>query len=310
MLITGLHHVTAFAKQPAANHRFYTESLGLRLVKRTVNFDDPFTYHLYFGDEVGSPGSLLTTFPNPRSARARHGTEEIAEIVLATAPGGLSRWESALRGRGTEVSATTRHGRPAIAFADPDGMRLAMVEDDGARSTSPAARGDQGAPLAIERPVLRVVQAAPTIAFLTTSLGFEVVGDEAGTFDLRLGPGGIGQRLTVIEDRTSPREAMGAGTVHHVAWRVPDEAAQRRAIAAIQGAGVAVTPIIDRQYFRSIYFRIPGNLVFEIATDGPGFDVDEPRASLGTSLRLPPQHEPRRQAIMAQLVPLADGRTG
>lgn len=295
-LITGLHHVTAFASDPLANVRFYTRSLGLRLVKRTVNFDDPTTYHLYYGDAVGSPGTLLTHFPQPRAARARHGTGEIAETILAGARGSLGSWRRRLAEAGVEHTAGMIEslGIDGVTFADPDGMQLAIVEGDVPEGALP-----------VERAVLRVPDAAATLRFLADALGFVPAGSRGAHHDLALGAGGVGQRLTVVHDSASPHEPMAAGTVHHIAWRVPDADAQRRAAERVRSAGVAVTPVMDRQYFRSIYFRIPGGIVFEIATDGPGFDVDESRESLGTALKLPPQYERRREEISRQLVPLS-----
>ena len=296
-VITGLHHVTAFAKDPAANLRFYTSVLGLKLVKRTVNFDDPFTYHLYYGDRIGSPGTLLTFFPQPRSARGRYGVPEIGEIDLAVEPGSLGQWEGRLSLAGVPTQRVRDETGERLHFHDPDGMRLALIE----RSSASAHPGA----LPVDRVSLHVPNAKATVTFLTKTLGFTHSGETEGRHDRRLGmglgsanavgAGGIGGRVTVLQAMTSVASTMGAGSMHHVAWRVPDEAAQKAAAQAILGVGVAVTPIIDRQYFHSIYFRIPGGMVFEIATDGRGFDIDEPAELLGTS---------RREEIQRHLLPL------
>jgi glyoxalase family protein len=301
-VISGLHHVTAFAKDPAANLRFYTSVLGLKLVKRTVNFDDPFTYHLYYGDRIGTPGTLLTFFPQPRSARGRYGVPEIGEIDLAVEPGSLGQWEGRLSLAGVPTQRVRDETGERLHFHDPDGIRLALIE----RSS---ASGHSGA-LPVDRVTLHVPNAKATVTFLTKTLGFTHSDESDGRHELVLGPadaaasGGIGGRITVLQATTAAASTMGAGSVHHVAWRVPNEAAQKAAAQAILSAGIAVTPIIDRQYFHSIYFRIPGGMVFEIATDGPGFDIDEPAELLGTTLKLPPQHEPRREEIQRHLLPL------
>jgi glyoxalase family protein len=297
--ITGLHHVTAFAKDPRENHDFYTRVLGLRLVKKTVNFDDPFTYHLYFGDAIGSPGTLMTTFPQPMAARARHGGTGILETIFAVPTGSLGRWKSKLTNAGIALNESDSS---ALRFADPDGMLLGLVE-----APVPAASGEQDPAdrlLGIERSIISVPNAAETIRFLETGLGFTLANVSGPRHDLILGSGGVGQRLSLLHEPDRPRQPMGAGTVHHIAWRVPTDAAQAKVADDLRRVGVAPTMVMDRQYFRSIYFRIPGGVLFEVATDGPGFDVDEPRESLGNSLQLPPQHEAKRKMIAQQLVPL------
>lgn len=296
-IITGLHHVTAFAKDPATNVRFYTEVLGLRLVKRTVNFDDPLTYHLYYGDPLGSPGTLLTHFPHPAAARARHGGSEITDIMLAIPRGSLGAWRRRLDAA-KALDERPADGLAGLRFVDPDGMRFGLVEVDASTDGTDGIRG-------IERPVITVPDAERTIAFLARGFGFTVAASEGNCHDLTVGAGGLGQRLRIVEEPALARQPMGAGTIHHVAWRVPDEAAQRTVREALRAAGAAPTAVIDRQYFRSIYVSVPGGILFEVATDGPGFDVDEPRELLGTSLMLPPQHEPRRAEIERTLPPLA-----
>jgi glyoxalase family protein len=297
-VITGLHHVTAFAGSPVRNLTFYTAVLGLRLVKRTVNFDDPFLYHLYYGDSIGTPGTLLTHFPQPNAARARHGTSEIGTIDLTVPSGALGTWERRLRIAGIHSDLVNDGQRDGVAFEDPDGTRYRLVEGE------EPARDELSLILGVDGVALHVPDADGTAQFLTEFLGFKPVNESGGHHELRVGAGGSDCRLTVIHDPNSPHERMAAGTVHHIAWRVPNEAAQIAASEHIRAASVAVTPIIDRQYFQSIYFRIPGGIVFEIATDGPGFGVDEPIESLGSSLKLPPQHEPKRAAIERHLVPL------
>lgn len=313
--ITGLHHVTAFAKDPRANHDFYTRVLGLRLVKKTVNFDDPFTYHLYFGDHAGSPGTLLTHFPNPMNARGKHGSNEIQRTTLAVGIGALNFWRDRFAAMGVAATSVKSFGQDAIEFDDPDGMQFRLIEqarpqgmpEDQEREGIPASR----AILGIAGVDIHVQDAGPTIAFLRDVLGFEIERREGAATWLSLhrpGDGPIeaahlGQRLIIVED-PSAHVPMGAGTVHHVAWRAKDLDVQQLAADAIRSARIGVTPVIDRQYFQSIYFRIPGGVVFEIATDAPGFAVDEPIETLGQSLQLPPQHEALRPKLEKMLVPL------
>ncbi len=306
--ITGLHHVTAFAGDPVANRRFYTEALGLRLVKRTVNFDDPSTHHLYYGDRDGSPGTLLTHFPRRGTARGRHGGGEIVETVLAVRAGSLDAWARRLEGFGGSVErreGAIEAGRPSVHVGDPDDMRLALIEDD-------ALASDASSVGPVERMILSVADGELTAAFLTAHLGFRVLRAAADRIDLAIGDAAPtaptakpGQRLALRIEPEHTQQPMGAGTVHHVAWRVPNDAAQASLRSALVDAGIAVTPVLDRQYFRSIYFRVPsghpGGIVFEVATDGPGFAVDEPSESLGTRLMLPPQYESRRAEIERRL---------
>ncbi|MEL6328587.1 MAG: VOC family protein [Planctomycetota bacterium] len=293
-LLTGLHHVTALAKSPTGNHRFYTEALGLRLVKKTVNFDDPLTYHLYYGDERGSPGTLLTHFPHPHAKRGVHGSPEITETHLAVASGSLGSWAERLGSNGTPSELREIGGGRGLAFEDPDGMRFALIED----GESEGHAISRVAGVAIDVP-----DVAHTSGFLRKVLGFR----DGAAGRLLVGPEGSAAYVELRESAIDRRTSMGAGTVHHVAWRVPDEDAQLEIARRLTDAGVGVTPVQDRNYFRSIYSRIPGGVIFEVATDGPGFDVDEPLESLGGALKLPSQFEARRAEIERHLVPLDSG---
>lgn len=309
-LITGIHHITALAKSPQGNYDFFTRVLGLRFIKKTVNFDDPFTYHLYYADSRGTPGTVITHFPHPMAARARHGSSEITESVLAVPAGSLGFWRDRLESEGVEHQPVDDLA-PALRFADPDGMLFALVEADS--PTGGAGHSGNGVDAAhaitgAERVVVRVRDAGETVAFLESALGFTVARTEGASRHLRLGEGRPGQRLEVIHDPESPNFPMSAGTVHHVAWRVPDDETQLRVQEAITRARVGVTEVKDRFYFRSIYFRVPGGVIFEVATDGPGFDTDEPMDALGSSLKLPPMHERLRADIERHLLPLDTGR--
>lgn len=291
-LLTGLHHVTALATNPSENLAFYTEVMSRRLVKKTVNFDDPLTYHLYFADHHASPGTVLTHFPHPYTRTGTHGTPEIDRTVLGVCSGGLGAWRERL----DEQSVTTSEDQVADArrllFDDPHGMRYAIVE---------SAHGTDDA-----MPILGVeiaVRHDDAIGrFLETSLGF--VEEHRDGVCTRWRLDGAHEFVDVLRDPLAPRSVMGAGTVHHVAWRVPDDDTQAAVADRVRAAGVEVTPVMDRLYFRSIYCRIPGAVIFEIATDGPGFTVDEPLESLGNTLMLPPPHEPRRAEIEALLMPI------
>lgn len=306
-VITGVHHVTALAKSPPDNLDFYRRVLGLRFIKRTVNHDDPLTYHLYYADAAGSPGSVLTHFPHPHAAPGKHGTGEIRRTLLAVPEGSMGFWVDRFKHHGVEATGSTRFGTERLEFDDPDGMELGLVEGD-VREVGEPWDGDgvpaENAIRTVDTVTLRVPKAETTGAFLVDTLGFEagVREDERQLFTLL--SGGPGRRLELIDDPDSTQNPMGAGTVHHVAWRVPDDAAQLEVADRLAAANTAATPVIDRMYFHSIYFRVPGRVIFEIATDGPGFTVDEPMDALGTSLVLPPQHEPRRAEIEAHLLPL------
>ncbi|MGA1223094.1 MAG: ring-cleaving dioxygenase [Phycisphaerales bacterium] len=296
-LVTGIHHVTAFAGDAARNRRFYSEVLGFELVKRTVNFDAPSMWHLYYGLAGGAPGTLLTHFPEPRAARARHGGSEISAVAIACDPQRLDALSERLASTGARLAHASEFGRTVLTFEDPDGMRLALEAD--ARRRTPHAQAE------IARVTITVPDARETASFLSDALGFTTIGEEIrdGRPNLRLGLGdaGCGREIDVVHAPDLAPEPMAAGTIHHVAWRVADDAAQAHASATLGARGVAVTPVRDRSYFRSIYFRIPGGVLFEIATDGPGFAIDEPPDALGRALRLPPQYEARRTAIEAAL---------
>ena len=303
--LTGIHHVTAFAKDPRKNVEFYTRVLGLRLVKKTVNFDDPMTYHLYYGDHAGNPGTLLTHFPHPNAKPGVHGSPELTTTVLSVPTGSLGYWTERLGGLGVAASTIDIAGEPRIAFADHDGMRFELVERD---ASQPAAiDGDvpsEHAIAGVDAMVAQVPDVAETASFLRDALGFDDAASGGGRRVLAVGDGGAGRRIELEEHAEERRATMGAGTVHHVAWRVPDSAGQADVVDRLRGSRTGVTPVLDRQYFRSIYFRVPGGVIFEVATDGPGFDADEPLATLGEALKLPPQYEPRRAELEAHLVAL------
>lgn len=303
----GIHHVTAIATDPQRNADFYREVLGLRLVKQTVNFDAPDTYHLYYGDEAGHPGTILTFFPWPHAPFGQHGAGQATTTAFSVPEGSLGYWEQRLRERGVEIlEQTTRASDEVLALADPDGLRLELVAHpgderagwaDGPVPSQFAVRGLFG---------ITLTQTAlePSDAMLRERLGFHVAEEAAGRVRYAVGDGGAGRVVDVHVEPGSEQGLVAAGTVHHVAWRAPDRDTQRAWRASLVESGVQVTPIIDRQYFESIYFREPGGVLLEIATDPPGFTRDEPLLELGCRLRLPPWLEPRREEIEAALPPL------
>jgi glyoxalase family protein len=310
---TGLHHVTAVASDPQANVDFYAGLLGLRLVKRTVNFDDPSAYHLYYGDETGAPGSIMTFFYWPRhGAAGRVGSGQVTNLVYSAPPAALAFWQERLSRHGVAAARQERFGESVLALSDPDGIpiEIVAVADDSRLGWSASGSGIPGesALRGFHATELTVHAAGPTEALLTGEMEYRRVRREGRRARFEAGPGGSGHLVDVIEDATRPPGVQGTGTVHHVAWRVPDDAAELAMQARLQEAGVGVSDVRDRDYFRSIYYREPGGILFEIATDVPGFAVDEAVASLGTALRLPRQFERARRQIEALLPPLQPAR--
>ena len=317
MQLGGLHHLTAVTTEASENVAFYTQVLGLRLVKKTVNQDDVSAYHLFYGDELGRPGTEITFFdwPHLRVARNRAGAGEVSTTELRVPDrAALDFWakrfeEAGVDHRGVEE----RGGRSFISFTDPEGQRLRLAEDDGAvvpggvpweASSVPAEVGIRG----LGAVDLTAREPGPTAWVLTEVLGFRKAGEyqEDGTrvHVFEVGPGGPGTVVRVIEKPDAPWAHLGRGGVHHVAFRTPDDEEHAEWRERIRAAGLGVTPQIDRYYFRSIYFREPGGVLFEIATDGPGFATDEDPAHLGERLALPPFLEPHRARIEAGLRPL------
>jgi catechol 2,3-dioxygenase-like lactoylglutathione lyase family enzyme len=304
----GIHHITAIAGDPQRNLDFYAGILGLRLVKLTVNFDDPASYHLYYGDEIGRPGSILTFFPWPGGRRGRQGTGQIASVALAIPSGSLGFWLERLLSHGIKYAGPTRHfDEQVLAFSDPDGLLLELVAtpraddippwSDSALPPEHTIRGLQGATIWEEGDT-------GTSQLLTRTLGFEPAGEDSGL--LRFESPGIGLGAVLNLRRASGfwRGTEGVGTVHHAAFRAATDQEQIDKRSEIEEQGLGITPVIDRQYFHSVYFREPGGVLFEIATDGPGFTIDEPVAELGSQLKLPPRYQPNRAEIERALPPL------
>ena len=311
--ITGIHHITAIAGDPQENLDFYTGVLGMRLVKRSVNQDVTNTYHLFYADGEAHPGTDLTFFPWPDSPPVREGTGLGAEISLAIPKGSMSFWSERLIRHGVRVSASeTRRGNVAMPFEDPHGLKLSLVETSDSRefapwNESPVPESDQIRGLHAVR--LWEHDLVLTAAFLTGVLGFAPVGAEGDWHRFGLGDGGSGRHLEIRELPNASRGRWGVGSMHHVAWRVPDDATQLGVRERVSDAHRRPTEVIDRFWFKSVYFLEPGGVLFEIATDGPGFTVDEDLAALGDKLVLPPWLESRRPEIEAQLPPLHQAKT-
>jgi catechol 2,3-dioxygenase-like lactoylglutathione lyase family enzyme len=297
----GIHHITAIAGEPQRNLDFYAGALGLRLVKLTVNFDDPTTYHLYYGDELGRPGSILTFFPWPHGRRGRQGTGQAGTVSLAIPSASLGFWIERLLSQNIKYSGPARRfGEQVLSLTDPDGLLLELVASPDAAGISPWMDG----PVAPEH-AIRGLHGTTlwedgdtgTAEFLVRTLGFEAAGEEGSVIRFRSAAGGPGGHVDLRRAPGFWGGAEGVGTVHHVAFRAASEQAQVDKRAEIEARGIEITPVIDRRYFRSVYFREPGGVLFEIATDAPGFTIDEPAAELGAGLMLPPAYEPRRGQI-------------
>ncbi len=303
--VLGIHHVTAIASDPQRNLDFYVGLLGLRLVKRTVNFDDPETYHLYYGDEVGTPGSIMTFFPWPGARPGRHGTGQVAVTAFAVLPPSLGFWVERLVRHGIRYEGPTQR---VISFKDHDGLMVEIVGHPGAEAR-PAWGAAPGIPRehairGLHGVTIWADKGDATERVLVDTLGFRPVHEDGSTRRFAVGDGGPGTIVDVRSVGGFVHGAGGAGTVHHVAWRVPDDGVQLQMREVVTQAGLDPTPVIDRNYFHSVYFREPGGVLFELATDPPGFAIDEPVAELGQRLMLPRQYEAQRVQIEAILPPI------
>ena len=298
--ISGIHHITAITADGQKNIDFYCGVLGLRLVKVTVNFDDPQSYHLYYGNELGSPGTIMTFFVWPGAHRGRLGSSQVTAISFSASADSLEYWTTRLKIAGI---APVRFGDQVLELSDPDGIRLEIVT----RSTKDDRTAWPGGPV----PALHAIRGfhgvtlseegyEHTADLLTRTLGFKSAGQEENRFRF-VGNSPYAQIVDVLCVPDGARGTLGAGIVHHVAFRAADDESQRRWRQILLDERHNVTPLIDRTYFHSIYFREPGGVLFEIATDTPGFTTDEPPESLGHSLRLPPQHERVRSQIESVL---------
>jgi glyoxalase family protein len=306
--INGLHHVTSMARDAAQNNAFFTGTLGLRRVKKTVNFDAPDIYHLYYADEFGTPGSVMTYFPFPNIARGQQGTGEVGATMFSVPKGAIPWWERHLAAKGvTGLQSGEAFGEKRLAFDGPDGDGFALVEVDGDQRPIWAEGGvpEDVAIRGFRNVSLRLRDGGQT-AELLRFMGYQEI--EAADNIRRLAvPDGNGADFVEIESLPLVNPArQGAGSVHHVAFAVDNRERQMEVRKALADTGYQVTPVIDRDYFFSIYFRTPGGVLFEVATNEPGFDRDEPLEHLGEELRLPKQHEHLRARLEEYLQPIDD----
>lgn len=305
--LRGIHHVTCISGPAQKNLNFCAGVLGMRLVRKSVNQDDPGTYHLFYADADGHPGTDLTFFPWAEMALSRDGYGLSAEVSLAVPPASLVFWSGRLQRNGVAIGAAeTRFGEHVLPIVDPHGLRVALVES-ASSMTRPFTPWPES-PVPTEHQIrgletARMSEATLhiTTSFLERALGFHRIGTENGWHRWGVGSGTSGEYVDVREVRGAPRGAWGTGSIHHIAWRVEDESHQAEVRESVETSGARPTPVIDRFWFKSVYFKEPGGVLFELATDGPGFAVDEDRAQLGESLVLPPWLEQSRVAIEARV---------
>jgi glyoxalase family protein len=303
--IKGLHHVTSLASSASRNNAFFTGALGLRRVKKTVNFDAPDVYHLYYGDEAGTPGTVMTYFPFPHAARGRPGIGEVGRTSFSVPEDSLGAWAERLADHNTRTERDTRFGEERLLFEGPDGDAFALVEVNedsrtpwtgGGISEDMAIRGFHSADMRLKD--------EGASAELLKFMGYEEIDRSGNVIRFRV-PGG--NEADVIDIETLPGVAdsdQGAGSVHHIAFAVENRARQLEVREALMDTGYRVTPVIDRDYFWAIYFRTPGGVLFEVATNEPGFATDEDTAHLGEALKLPSQHAHLRERLERMLEPI------
>jgi len=305
--ISGLHHVTAYASDPQRNLDFYTQVLGLRFVKKTINFDDPGTYHFYFGDDAGSPGSILTFFPWPNAVPGSVGPGETSATAFSIPADSIPYWHQRLTAAGVPVAeALPRFDDQVLTFPDPDGMKIELIAHASANPSNPsrfadvppehAIRGFFGVTL-LER------ELTPTAAVLSL-MGYTRTLESGSRIRFSASGNELGGHRDIHPEPAARAGRPGAGSVHHIAFRNRDDEDQLQWRAQIARAPLQVTTVQDRTYFHSIYFREPGGVLFEMATDPPGFALDESIETLGETLCIPPWLEPRRATIEARLIPI------
>ena len=303
--VHGIHHVTCIAGNAQENLDFYVSLLGMRLVKKSVNQDDPGTYHLFYADRVGNPGTDFTFFPWANMEPGRPGTGLAMETSFAVPPGSLAYWQERLTQHNVDqATIQSRFGETTLPFKDPHGLPLALVESGDDRLFEPW----EESPVSVEHQLrgmhavrLWERQLSPTDTVLSELMGFRLLGIEDGWHRYGVEGGGSGKLIEIKELPGERRGELGTGSVHHVAWRVKDSEEQMALREVLLGAGLRPTPQIDRFWFKSVYYREPGGVLFELATDGPGFDRDEDMEHLGEQLILPPWLEAQRTQIEAAL---------
>jgi glyoxalase family protein len=306
--ILGIHHITAIAGDPQTNVDFYAGVLGLQLVKLTVNFDDPGTYHLYYGDGVGHPGTILTFFPWPTAPQGRRGTGQVTETAFAIPESAVGYWKARLAEHAIAFTGPVeRFGEQVLSFFDPDGMCVELI----ATKVTQSDRAYQAGPVPMEFAIrgfhsatLSQVDHTRTASLLTVTMGFKLIARDGDRFRYAVGSAGPGEIVDIVRVPDGRAGRVLVGTVHHIAWRTTDDEEQLRWLTELTRLKYGVSPVMDRKYFHSIYYREPGGILFEIATDPPGFAIDELLGSLGSKLVLPPWLEPERKKLEAVLPPL------
>ena len=303
--ISGIHHITAIASSASENLAFYEEVLDLRLVKKTVNFDDPYTYHLYYGDSKGSPGTIITFFPWEKLPRGKSGAGMVTSIAFSIPIGSVDHWRKRLNGNGIEIKEGSRFGDHVIQVEDPHGLSLELIETQTAHSTLIQSSKQNSVPYRImgfHSATALLKSLNETQSLLMNLLGMVLHDREGNRYRFKMeGDGSFGYFYDVVIDPKAETGRQGGGTVHHIAFRTPTDDEQKYWQKSLMDNGFAVTPIRDRKYFKSIYFYEPGGVLFEIATDPPGFTVDEPYERLGRDLKLPAQYEFMRTDIESRL---------
>ena len=299
--VLGLHHITAIANLAQRNYDFYTKVLGLRMVKKTVNFDDPGTYHFYYGDEKGNAGTILTFFPWEGIGKGKTGAGMATEIAYAVPENSAEFWKDRL-GKNNVLTAdpVERFGEIYYPFLDPDGLNLSIVipkEIDNRTGWATDEVSTDFATKGFHNSTLTLRELDPTAKVLTDLLDYDQIAQEGNRYRFKSKNIDTANYIDILVDENAGRGVNTAGTNHHIAFRVKDDVDQMELREKIMSAGLQITPQIDRDYFHSLYFREPGGVLFEIATENPGFDVDEPLAELGNSLKLPRQYESQRAAI-------------
>jgi glyoxalase family protein len=303
--VKGIHHITAIAGSPQENINFYNDLLGLKFLKRTVNFDDPYTYHFYYGDETGTPGTILTFFPWGKEAmRGKRGSGQVTTISFSVKKNTLPYWIERLKKAGVNVSDIfSRFDEEVILFEDPDGIEIELISasNDNRPGWDNGQIPSEYSILGFYTASLSETNAEATKNLLTDQLQYKKTKKDRNRIRFESGEGEPGTYIDVVETASGSKGLMGVGAIHHIAFRAKDDMHQLELKKILDEKGFNVTPVIDRNYFHSIYFREPGNILFEIATDPPGFLIDESKEELGKHLKLPSWYEVRRKEIERRL---------
>lgn len=306
--ISGIHHITALASDPQRNYDFYTGLLGMRMVKKTINFDAPDVYHLYYGDEEGTPGTILTFFPFPDARGGKRGTGEVSAVAFSISSNSLEYWMNRLAEKAFDFSGPhKRFNEEYISLLDPDGMLIELVADKTADDLPGWSDGDIPREHSIKKffgVTFTLADSKQTEGLLKVQMGLNPTAETDHLKRYIAGAAESIARIDIVEKPDAQRAMGGAGSVHHIAWRTANDEEQLNWQQKIENAGLHPTDVKDRNYFHSIYFREPGGILFEIATDPPGFLIDEDLDNLGESLKLPEWYEYRREHIEKGLIPI------